>query len=93
MPSYSFNKHLAQVRENQEAAQENDEESRRLGAAVALMEARESAGLTQDELANKSTISRITINRIEKGRISPSFRTLEALAQAMGKRLTISFVG
>ncbi|PJM73609.1 transcriptional regulator [Bifidobacterium primatium] len=91
MPTRSFNNHLAHVRLESEAAKEIDEETRRLDAAVALMQARENAGLTQDELAEKSHISRTTINRIENGRISPSFRTLEALAQAMGKKLTIAF--
>jgi DNA-binding XRE family transcriptional regulator len=91
MPSCSFNEHFARVRHNKEAEQIFNEESRRLDVAVALMQARESAGLTQERLAEKSGVSRITISRIEQGRISPSFRALDSLASAMGKKLTISF--
>ncbi|MDF7663475.1 helix-turn-helix transcriptional regulator [Bifidobacterium sp. ESL0763] len=91
MPSYSFDTHLAKVRKNRKMAKAIDDETQRLDAAVALMQARESAGLTQEDLAEESGVSRTTINRIEKGRISPSFRTLGTLAEAMGKRLTIGF--
>lgn len=64
----------------------------RLGAAVALMEAREQVGMTQEQLAKEAHVSRITIARIERGRISPSFRTLSALAGAMGKRLKVEII-
>lgn len=57
----------------------------------ALRKARENAGLSQDQLAENSGISRITISRIEQAHINPSFRSLEALAQGMGRKLTISF--
>lgn len=69
---------------------EIEEEGRRLDAAVALMQAREDAGLSQEQLAALSHVSRSTINRIEKARISPSIRTLDTLARAMGKRATVS---
>ncbi|MBT1175308.1 helix-turn-helix transcriptional regulator [Bifidobacterium sp. LC6] len=57
----------------------------------ALRKAREDAGMSQDQLAERSGISRITISRIEQAHINPSFRSLEALAQGMGRKLTISF--
>ena len=58
---------------------------------AALLRARKEAGMTQDALASASGVSRITIARIEQARINPSFRTLEALAHGMGRRLTIGF--
>ncbi|WP_243388636.1 helix-turn-helix domain-containing protein [Bifidobacterium scaligerum] len=89
MPTMSFEQHFAKAKDDPIAREEIEEESRRLDAAVALMRAREEAGLSQEQLASLSHISRSTINRIEKARISPSIRTLDALAQAMGKRASV----
>ncbi|NEG54589.1 helix-turn-helix transcriptional regulator [Bifidobacterium platyrrhinorum] len=58
---------------------------------AALVKARKEAGLTQEQLAERSGVSRITIARIEKAHINPSFKSLEALAHGMGRTLTISF--
>lgn len=57
----------------------------------ALLKARQESGLTQDQLAERSHVSRITITRIETARINPSFKTLEALAHGMGRTLSINF--
>ena len=46
---------------------------------------RESAGLTQDALARAAGIGRITLVEIEMGQQAPSFETLEAVAEALGK--------
>ena len=45
---------------------------------------RESAGLTQQTLANAANIGRVTLIRIEKGEQTPRFKTLQAIAQALG---------
>lgn len=58
---------------------------------AALVRARKESGMTQDQLAQASGVSRITIARIEQAHINPSFRTLEALAHGMGRTLTIGF--
>ena len=58
---------------------------------AALLNARKEAGMTQEQLAAASGVSRITIQRIEQAHINPSFRTLEALAHGMGRTLTIGF--
>ena len=49
-----------------------------------LREIRESHFLTQGELAERSGVSRQTINRIEQGEIEPRFRTIRQLAEALG---------
>lgn len=54
-----------------------------------LKEARKGAGLTQKELAEKSGISFVTINRIEGGS-NPRLSVLYKLFDAMGKRLVIT---
>ena len=45
---------------------------------------RESAGLTQLALARAAEIGRVTLVRLEKGEQSPRFKTLKAVAKALG---------
>ncbi len=45
---------------------------------------RESVGLTQDALARAAEIGRVTLVRLEKGEQSPRFKTLKAVADALG---------
>ncbi|MEY8564910.1 helix-turn-helix transcriptional regulator [Bifidobacterium pseudolongum] len=80
---------IEQDRRDPQAAAYMDEQGALMDAAVELMLAREAAHLSQEQLAEKSGVSRITISRIETGRISPSLKTLSRLAQAMGKRVAL----
>ena len=48
---------------------------------------RESAGMTQEALALAADIGRVTLVRAEKGDQSPRFRTLDAIAKALGRRV------
>lgn len=91
MPTTNFDALLTEMKQDADFAAAYEKENSRLDAAVSLMHAREQAGLSQAQLAEKSHISRSTINRIEQGRLNPSLRTLESLAQAMGKKLVVSF--
>ena len=45
---------------------------------------RESSGLTQQALARAANIGRATLVRLEKGEQSPRFKTLKAVADALG---------
>ena len=45
---------------------------------------RESAGLTQKALARAADIGRVTLVRLEHGEQSPRFKTLKAVADALG---------
>lgn len=56
-----------------------------------LIAARISAGMTQKELAEKSGIRQSSISKIESGSCVPTIRILRTLAQALGKKLSISF--
>ena len=47
---------------------------------------RKAAGLTQKTLAQAANIGRVTLVRLEKGEQSPRFRTLDAVAKALGRR-------
>lgn len=59
--------------------------------ASAVMDVRNRAGLTQEELARKMGTTQPVVARLESGRTRPSMRTLERLAEATGSRLLISF--
>jgi ribosome-binding protein aMBF1 (putative translation factor) len=57
--------------------------------ANALIGARNSANLTQEELAIRMGTSQSAIARLESGRTMPSTRTLRKLAEATGTKLRI----
>lgn len=67
-----------------------DKEKAKLDSATSLYFAREEAGLTQVELAELSGTTQSTIARIERGD-NVSFEKLAQLAQAMNKKLAVSF--
>jgi transcriptional regulator with XRE-family HTH domain len=51
-----------------------------------LRELRERALLTQADLAAKSGVSEVTINRVERGRHEPRISTARKLAEALGAK-------
>jgi transcriptional regulator with XRE-family HTH domain len=59
--------------------------------ASAVIEVRNRAGLTQEDLARKMGTTQPVVARLESGRSRSSMRTLERLADATGSRLLISF--
>ena len=59
--------------------------------AAEMIRARASAGLTQEQLAQRMNTTQAVIARLESGRVKPSTRTLERLAAATGMKLRISF--
>jgi ribosome-binding protein aMBF1 (putative translation factor) len=59
--------------------------------AGAVIDVRNRAGLTQEELARRMGTTQPVVARLESGRTRPSMRTLERLAEATGSRLLISF--
>ena len=86
----SFNSMLDEQMDDPEFATVFEAEIERLNAAVAISRAREEARLTQEQLAERSGVSRVTINRIERGKLNPSMKTLSRLARAMGKQVRVS---
>ncbi len=59
--------------------------------AAAIADARGRAGLTQAEVAERMHTTQSNIARMEAGRTTPSTRTLEKFAEAVGAKLKISF--
>ena len=58
----------------------------------ALIRARTTARLTQEELARRLGTTQSAIARLEGGRVSPSVATLRRYAEATGTRLTVGLV-
>ncbi|MFY9225290.1 MAG: helix-turn-helix domain-containing protein [Blastocatellia bacterium] len=70
-------------------AKEYQEASQALELGIEIAMRREELGLTQKELANRTTIKQPMIARIEKGQI-PTLPTLQKIAQALDSSITIT---
>jgi len=57
---------------------------------VKFKTAREKAGMTQEELAQKAKVNRTTLSRIETGVRNATVETLMKLSKAMGMKMQIS---
>lgn len=53
---------------------------------TALLEARQAASLSQEELAERSDLSRVFISELERGLKSPTLDAIEALSAALGMK-------
>ncbi|MBI4655066.1 MAG: helix-turn-helix transcriptional regulator [Nitrospirae bacterium] len=67
-----------------------DEGYEQFKVGVMLCQARESAGLTQEELARRLKTKKTAISRIENHAEDIKLSTLERVAFALGKRLQVS---
>jgi ribosome-binding protein aMBF1 (putative translation factor) len=71
-------------------AKDFDEGYEQFKIGVVLRQAREEAGLTQEELARRLKTKKTAISRIENHAEDIKLSTLERVAGALGKRLQIS---
>lgn len=51
--------------------------------------ARKHAALTQEELAARAGLSRMTIQRLESGKLDPRFSTLQEIARVLGLEIML----
>ncbi len=58
----------------------------------AMIEARKSMQLTQQQLADRTGIDRADISKLENGNANPSLKMLKRLANGMGMAVKIDFV-
>ena len=63
-----------------------------IAPSLILEEARLAAGLTQQELADRARTSQPAVARLEQGRASPTFATLERLIAAAGFGIRLELV-
>lgn len=54
-----------------------------------LENARKAAGLSQDQLAGRAGLSRMTVQRTESGQIDPRMSSLLVMARALGMELML----
>ena len=64
-----------------------NEERQRIGQRIADL--RKQHGLTQQDLANKTGMQRNHISRIESGKYSVGFDTLQLIAEQFGMKVDI----
>jgi len=73
-----------------------DELEEEYAALSSLLKARQKAGLTQEELANKMGTTKSAVSRLESSlrndKHSPSFATLKKYANACGKKIVVRLV-
>lgn len=87
--SESLDDFFAEMMKDSSYRQAVQAEKNKLASGIALLEAREDAGLSQQGLAEKSGVPKTTISRIENGN-NTSIETLTKLANALGRPLTIT---
>ena len=87
-----FNDYLKEQLKSPDFRQEYEALEAEFSIMQALIDARNNAGLTQKELAQKTGIAQGDISRMERGSANPSLRTLERLAEGMNMTLKIEFV-
>ena len=74
---------------DQDFAEHFDSGYEQFKIGVMLKQAREDAGLTQEELANKLNTKKTAISRIENHAEDIKLSTLEKFARVLGKRLHV----
>lgn len=65
----------------------NEEERQRIGIDIATL--RTQKGMTQQQVADKAELQRNHVSRIEQGRYSVGFDTLQAIADALDADIRI----
>ncbi len=74
---------------DKEFAEGYEEGYERFKIGLVLRQAREAAGLSQEELANRLKTKKTAISRIENHAEDIKLSTLERVATALGKRLKV----
>lgn len=90
MSNVNFKDYLNEQLQDPEFKEEFNNETAKLESAIAVSKVRKDAGLSQRELAAASKVPQSTIARIESG-ANTSVDTLTKIANALGKKLTVSF--
>ena len=90
--SASFDDVLAEQLKDPELKAEYDKLEPAFVIMEAIMKARIETGLTKKELSEKTGISQAYISRLEHGTANPSIKTLQRIATALDRKLSIQFI-
>ena len=88
----SFRDSLNKRLENDNFRKEYENIQPEMNIIRAMIAARKGQNLTQADLATRTGINQADISKLENGNANPSIRTLQRLANAMGKKLRIEFL-
>lgn len=88
----NFNDYLKQQLKDPAVKAEYDALEPEFAVMRAIIDARIESGLTQKQLSEKTGISQADISRIERGTANPSVRTLQRIAEALGRKVSIEFI-
>ena len=88
----NFDDFLAEQMQNEEFRKEYEALEPEFTIMQAMIDARNSEGLTQKELSDRSGIAQGNISKMENGNANPPIRTLHGLGAAMGKKLKKEFL-
>ena len=58
----------------------------------AMIDARKSTGITQQQLSERTGIAQADISKLENGGANPSLKTMQRLASGMGMQLKVEFL-
>lgn len=86
-----FSEYHAEKMKDPEFAKAWEEVQPELNVMRAIVEARESAGLSQKELAKRTGIAQTEISKLERGMRNPSIKLLQRLADGLGMVLNVTF--
>lgn len=89
--SKNFRNTLKEEMENPEFKKEWDNLEVEFQIIKAMIDGRNENHLTQRELSDMTGIAQGDISKIENGNANPSIKTLDRLADALGKKLKVTF--
>ena len=88
----TFDDMLSKQLENEEFKKEYEAIQPEMDVIRAIVDARTSQNLTQNELAKRTGINQADISKLENGTRNPSVNLLKRLAEGMGMSLKIEFI-
>lgn len=83
---------FAELRKDPEYVAEYDALEEEFALIEALIEARSTANLTQEQVAERMHTSQSYVAKLEGGRINPTMKALKRYAEATGTKLRFNFV-
>ena len=88
----TFDEMLAKQMKDEEFKKEYEAIQPEMDVIRAIVNARTSQNLTQNELAKRTGINQADISKLENGTRNPSVNLLKRLAEGMGMSLKIEFI-